>query len=203
MKIAFLVSTFPIVSETFVLNQIVGLMDLGHDVHIFADKSAGNAKIHSNYEKYDLSNRTRYYGIPTNKILRIIKAIRLIIKYAPSNHTVIFRSLNIFRYGKPSLSLTLLFMSVALLERGPFDIIHCHFGTLGPNAVLLHQISPSNCKIVISIRGYDVTVFLKEHPGSYRELFSEGDVFLPVCEFLKKRLIQEGCEERKIVIHYD
>ena len=64
MKIAFLVNQFPSVSETFVLNQIVGLIDLGHDVHIFADKSVRNVRIHDNYEKYGLSKRTRYYGIP-------------------------------------------------------------------------------------------------------------------------------------------
>ena len=203
MKIAFLASAFPTVSETFVLNQIVGLIDLGHDVHIFADYAGRNAKIHGNYEKYDLAERTSYYGIPKNKIIRIIKAILLIIKYAPTNYTVIFRSLNILRYGKPSLSLSLLFMGIALLEKGPFDIIYCQFGTLGPNAVLLHQIEAISGKIVISIRGYDVTKYLKKHPGIDRTLFREGALFLPVCEFLKERLIQEGCEENKIVIHYD
>ena len=139
---------------------------------------------------------------PENKIVRVIKAISLIVKYAPSNYQVIFRSLNIFSYGKPALSLSLLFMSIALLERGPFDIIHCQFGTLGLVHVSLKQILSSNCKIVTSIRGYDVTVFLKKHPGAYHELFREGDLFLPVCEFLKERLIQEGCEEKKIVVHH-
>lgn len=202
MKIAFLVSAFPTVAETFVLNQIVGLIDLGHDVHIFAGRAGGNVKIHDNYEKYNLSKKTRYYQIPKNKIFRIVKAIFLIIRYAPDNYDVIFRSLNIFRYGKQAWSLSLLFMSIPLLERGPFDIIHSQFGTLGPSAVSLNQIRPSNCKIVTSIRGYDVTVFLKNNPGIYHELFREGDLFLPVCEFLKERLIQEGCEEKKIVVHY-
>lgn len=203
MKIAFLASTFPAVSETFVLNQIVGLIDLGHDVHIFAGTAGKNAKFHGLYEKYDLAERTGYYGIPKNKIIRIIKAILLIIQYAPNNPNVIFRSLNIFRYGKSALSLSLLFMSIALLRRGPFDILYCQFGTIGPSAVSLRQINPSNGKIVVSIRGYDVTSYLKKHPGVYRLLFREGDLFLPVCEFLKERLIQEGCEGSKIVVHYD
>jgi colanic acid/amylovoran biosynthesis glycosyltransferase len=201
MKIAFLVNQFPSVSETFVLNQIMGLIKLGHDVHVFAGKSAGNVKIHDSYEKYDLSKNTYYY-IPKNKILRILKAIFVIIRYSPTNYDVIFRSLNIFRYGKRAGSLSLLFMSIQLLERGPFDIIHCQFGTLGPSGVAFKEICPGNCKIVTSIRGYDVTVFLKKHPGIYHELFREGDLFLPVCEFLKERLIQEGCEEKKIVVHY-
>lgn len=202
MKIAFLVDQFPSVAETFVLNQIVGLIKLGHDVHVFASKLGSNAEVHDGYKNYDLSKKTHYYQIPNNKIVRILKAIFLITKYAPTNHNVIFSSLNIFRYGKQAGSLSLLFMSIPLLERGPFDIIHSQFGTLGLFAVSLNQILPSKCKLVTSIRGYDVTVFLKKHPGAYRGLFREGDLFLPVCEFLKDRLIQEGCEEKKIVVHY-
>lgn len=202
MKIAVLVSRFPSVAETFVLNQIVGLIELGHDVHVFADGSAKNVAIHDNYGKYGLLKYTHYYGIPQNKILRIAKAILLIIRYAPSHYDVIFRSLNVYRYGELSWSLNLLFMSIALLERGPFDIIHAQFGTLGLFAVPLKQILSSNSRVVTSIRGSDVTKFLQQHPGAYNRLFREGDLFLPVCEFLRERLIQEGCEKKKIVVHY-
>jgi colanic acid/amylovoran biosynthesis glycosyltransferase len=180
----------------------VGLIELGHEVSIFADKSVRNVQIHDNYEKYGLSKQTRHYGIPQNKFVRVLKAILLIIKYAPANYSVILRSLNVFRYGKSSWSLSLLFMSVALLERGPFDIIHCQFGALGPSGIALNQICSRNSKLVTSIRGYDVTVYLKKHPGIYDELFREGNLFLPVCEFLKERLIQEGCQEKKIVVHH-
>ena len=36
MKIAFVVQGFPHLSETFILNQITGLLDRGHAVDIFA-----------------------------------------------------------------------------------------------------------------------------------------------------------------------
>ena len=36
LKIAFIAGVFPALSETFILNQITGLIDLGHDVDIFA-----------------------------------------------------------------------------------------------------------------------------------------------------------------------
>jgi colanic acid/amylovoran biosynthesis glycosyltransferase len=202
MKIAFLVSQFPSVSETFILNQIVGLIDQGHDVHIFADKAVRNVRLHDNYEKYDLLRKTHYYRIPQNTIFRIFKALLFIIKYGPRHYNVICRSLNVLKYGKPALSLTLLFMSIALLERGPFEIIHSQFGTLGMFGVALKQILSSNCRVVTSIRGSDVTVHIKKDPRLYHVLFEEGDLFLPVCEFLRERLIQEGCEEKKIVVHH-
>ena len=37
MKIAFIVNGFPYLSETFILNQIISLIDLGHEVEIFAE----------------------------------------------------------------------------------------------------------------------------------------------------------------------
>ncbi|MBE7444976.1 MAG: glycosyltransferase [Planctomycetia bacterium] len=202
MKIALIVDEFPSLSQTFVLNQIIGLEVFGHDVHVFAEKAGGDIKIHDGYKKYGLLERTYYYCMPKNKIFRLLKGIFFIIKYAPNNYKVVFRSLNIFRYGKQAWSFKILFLSIPFLERGPFDIIHCQFGTLGQKAVLLKHIGAINCTIVTSIRGFDITVFLKENPGIYQELFREGDLFLPVCQFLKERLIRAGCDEKKIVVHH-
>lgn len=202
MKIAFLVSDFPSVSQTFVLNQIIGLIDLGHDVQIFPDQPGGEGKTHSNYEKYNLSNRTHYYQIPKNKVIRVVKAILLALRYAPSQFGFVVSSVNVLRYGRRAWSLNLLFRNSPLLERGPFDVIHCQFGTLGLRALQVYPTRPMNCKIVTSIRGADITRHLKTNSGMYDELFKQGDLFLPVCGFLKERLIQEGCEEKKIVVHY-
>jgi|CXWL01.1.fsa_nt_gi colanic acid/amylovoran biosynthesis glycosyltransferase len=202
MKIAFLVSEFPSVSQTFVLNQIVGLIDLGHDVEIFPDKVGSPEQVHDNYKKYDLARHTYSYRIPENKLVRMIKALLLILKHAPNHLGVIAGSLNVFRHGKQAWSLGLLFRNIPFLDRGPFDIIHCQFGTLGLKALELAPVRPRDCKLVTSIRGSDVTVFLKRHPGIYDELFRQGNLFLPVCESLKERLIQEGCDEKKIVVHY-
>ena len=44
MKIAFIVSGFPVLSETFILNEITGLLDLGYDVQIFAEANPGEKK---------------------------------------------------------------------------------------------------------------------------------------------------------------
>lgn len=37
MRIAFIVDRFPKISETFILNQITGLIDRGHDIDIYAE----------------------------------------------------------------------------------------------------------------------------------------------------------------------
>lgn len=57
-------------------------------------------------------------------------------------------------------------------------------------------------KIVVCLRGYDITGFLQEKPQAYTEYFNTCDLFMPVCEFFKNILIQEGCSEDKIIVHH-
>jgi len=47
MKITFIVGDFPSISESFILNQITGLIGRGHDVEIFAITNPKNKKVHS------------------------------------------------------------------------------------------------------------------------------------------------------------
>jgi colanic acid/amylovoran biosynthesis glycosyltransferase len=55
MRIAFIVGGFPLISETFILNQITGLMDLGHEVDIYARRSSPDRAVHPEVEKYGCS----------------------------------------------------------------------------------------------------------------------------------------------------
>ena len=51
MKIAFIVSEFPSLSQTFVLNQITGLIDRGHEVSIFSRREGKDVKVHDDVIK--------------------------------------------------------------------------------------------------------------------------------------------------------
>ena len=46
MRIGFIVENFPALSETFILNQMIGLMDTGHEIRIFASKRGQDIVIH-------------------------------------------------------------------------------------------------------------------------------------------------------------
>ena len=126
MKIAFIVNSFPTLSETFILNQITGLLDMGHDVEIFAEYDSKEKKIHQDVEKYKLAKKVYYFNMPRNKIKRVLRAIYLIITNFHKNPTKILKSLNVFKYGKESLSLKLLYLSILFLSKTnkKFDIIH-------------------------------------------------------------------------------
>src|SRR5437867_2663906 len=69
LRIAFLLGTFPVISETFILRQITGLLELGHDLRIFANtRPDDSAPIHAEVAKYNLLNRTTYVDGPPESI---------------------------------------------------------------------------------------------------------------------------------------
>src|SRR3954469_9649716 len=63
MRIAFFVNCFPAVSETFILRQITGLLDLGHEVHVFSQRRPDQQSleiVHPELRTYNLASRTTY-----------------------------------------------------------------------------------------------------------------------------------------------
>jgi len=57
-------------------------------------------------------------------------------------------------------------------------------------------------KVVVCLRGYDITGFLKEKPHAYDEYFESCDLFMPVCEVFKNILMNIGCSEDKIIVQH-
>jgi colanic acid/amylovoran biosynthesis glycosyltransferase len=203
MRIAFIVGPFPVLSETFILNQITGLLVRGHEVHIYGCKPDETSKVHPDVEKYQLIERTYYIPeIPKNYFLRFLKGLAFISTNFYKAPLVLLRSLNIFKYGKRAASMRLLYSVIPLLKSQPYDIIHCQFGMYGVDGMILRDIGAIKGKLITSFRGYDISWYVKAcGEDVYDQLFVKGDFFLANCEFFRKRAIKLGCDDKKIVVH--
>jgi colanic acid/amylovoran biosynthesis glycosyltransferase len=203
MRIAFIVGPFPVLSETFILNQITGLLVRGHEVHIYGCKPDDTSKVHPDVEKYQLIERTYYIPkIPKNYFLRFLKGLAFISTNFYKAPLVLLRALNIFKYGKRAASMRLLYSVIPLLKSQPYDIIHCQFGMYGVDGMILRDVGAIKGKLITSFRGYDISWYVKAcGENVYDKLFVKGDFFLANCEFFRKRAIQLGCDEKKIVVH--
>lgn len=206
MRIAFLVRSFPAISQTFVLNQITGLIDRGHEVDIYAfDPPPSNiaSRMHPDVKSYALLDRTYYVPVvPTDLVPRVLKAAELISTHYSKEPTALLQWLNVFKHGKQAASLWLLYKAVPLLGKKPYDIIHCQFGTLGLIGMNLRDVGIFKGKMVTSFRGHDISWYIRQFgDGVYKQLFETGDFFLVNCDFFKRRLIKLGCDPEKIVVH--
>lgn len=66
MKILMVVGSFPVIHDICVLNQITGLIDRGHDVHIFAFSKGDCVNVQEDVITYDLINKTIFKKLPAN-----------------------------------------------------------------------------------------------------------------------------------------
>jgi len=202
MKIAYIVQNFPSVSQTFILNQITGLMDRGHDVDIFASTPGSDKVQHPDIAKYDLIGRTfyrgGYYDFPRNKIDRIIKAIELFRKHSVGDILPLLKSLNPFKYGKRAISLNLFYSVAPFLKN--YDILHCHFAQNGNFGVLLKKLGIKG-KLVTTFHGFDTRLGVKNGPEIYRTLLDMGDLFLAVSDYNLNNLKNFGVKKDKIIYH--
>jgi colanic acid/amylovoran biosynthesis glycosyltransferase len=78
LKIAVVAGAFPKLSETFVLQQIVALLELGHDVRIFAFEAAHESVVHPAVAQRNLLARTTYVKAPERLSSRLLGAARAV-----------------------------------------------------------------------------------------------------------------------------
>ena len=204
MKIAYIVGGFPYVSETFILNQVTGLFDLGHEVDVYADMMAENDDMRHVIEGY--GGRLRIYRrpqLPRGFVFRLVKALALFAANFHKGPLLILRSLNVFRYGKVAGSLRLFYDTVACLGHPRrYDVIHCHFGPSGIRGMWLRKIDALQGRLATTFHGHDITTYVNESGRRvYDQLFIEGELFLPISEYWRNRLVELGCSWDKIVVH--
>jgi colanic acid/amylovoran biosynthesis glycosyltransferase len=204
LRVAFVVSQFPSLSETFILRQATGLLDRGHEVDVFAYSSSQERLVHPDVEKYGLLQRTTYIGggAPRYRLLRLMRRFGLLATRLRRHPVPVMGSLNPRRFGRRAVLLQTLDEVAPFLDRAPYDILHCQFGPLGELGLRLRDTGAFRGKLVTSFRGYDISSHvLSTGTGVYRDLFQRGDLFLCVSSFIKQKLIGLGCDERKIVVH--
>ncbi len=200
MKIAFIVRRFPTLSETFLLNQITGLMDLGHSVDIFRTIPSEQSKVQPIVEEYGLLKRTRSIRKPTSIPGRVPEGLRMLVSGLFKNPGLMLRALNVFKYGRKAGSLRYLYLASSFT--GSYDIVHCHYGMLGDIGVLLRDLGARTGPVLTTFHGFDITTHLQSHGNDcYRNLFKKGDRFLPISENWRCRLIDLGCPPERIVVH--
>jgi colanic acid/amylovoran biosynthesis glycosyltransferase len=205
MKIAFLVWRFPVLSEAFILNQIIGLIERGHEVHIYPLNGlpSNTSKVHPVVEEYHLIERTYYPPtLPKNYLWRVLKALGLLLANLHKGSLDCLQLLDIFKYGQQVTSLKWFYRAIPLLENKSYDIIHCQFGTIAQMGLVLRQTGLIKGKLMTTFRGIDISSYVqKEGDRIYEKVFVEGDFFLANCEFFRSRAIAIGCDPQKIVVH--
>lgn len=204
MRIAFIVGRFPSLSQTFILNQITGLIDQGHAVDIYADGTANGGKAHPDVESYGLLKRTHYFNVPEQRMVKKLNVVWLILSQFTKSLDLLLRTVKSYgsRHDIKPLGWVQPYIAAPFVGADPYDVIYCHFGPNGLKGLAVKDIISLKGKLVTTFHGYDLTKYLQSYGKDvYKALFEYGDAFLPISNHWKSTLVQLGCEERKIIVH--
>ena len=203
MRIAFLAGgVFPTLSKTFIINQITALIDEGHEVDIYARSPGNESKTHPAVVRYQLGRRTYYDRLSEVGWVRSLQTPGLLLKHGHKQPLAVFRALNGKKYGRAANSLRLLHLAIPYLGKQPYDIVHCHFGNNGIKSLAVRQLGLLQGKLIVTFHGGDLTKDIQEKGDRiYDELFQQGDLFLPISEHWREKLIELGCPPEKIRVH--
>lgn len=206
MNIAFLIGEFPKLSETFILQQIVGCLDAGHDVTIFARRPETMGKVHEDVRAHNLMERTHYLPkAPEDRVQRVREALGALVACDSMRARLdLLRTLNVWRYGNYVLSLLPLFAAVPFAgSRASFDAVLAHFGPNGVEGTILRDLGLLQGGIATVFHGADMSSHLdRRGDHDYRFLAEHGDLFLPISTHWKEKLEAIGFPPQRTHVHH-
>jgi colanic acid/amylovoran biosynthesis glycosyltransferase len=222
LRIAFFVGAFPVASETFILRQISGLLDLGHDIHVFSDAPGDQQVMHDSVQQYGLLDRTTFMDGPAESICwempvrpvsgetwlpgaerpvanvsRLAHAFPVLSQCAATSPELTRRVLNAREYSYRAGSLSGAYRLATLLKaRRSFDVLHAHFGPVANSFRFARELFEA--PMVVSFHGYDFcTTPRKEGRDVYDRLWPVSERVTANSEFTRQRLTALGCPTQK------
>lgn len=199
MRIAFFVDTFPALTETFILRQVTGLLDLGHEVDIYSDREPERGPVvHESAICHGLSRRTVVVHKRSGVLRRtrdLSVCARLLLKQPRA-----LRLLNIERAAPFGGRRSLLPRLRVLAASRPYDIVHCHFGHIA----LRYRFAASywHAPLFVSFYGHDCSRYPQLHGKDvFAPLFQVAHRVTVLGDRMHQRLQELGCPADLLEIH--
>lgn len=223
LRSALFLGSFPVISETFILHQITGLLDLGHEVDIYADTRVDSAEVQPEIERYGLMKRTTFMDMPPEVAPwempiwplsgktwlpgaatslpnwgRAASAFPQFCRCVLSQPRLTRQALSRAEFGFQAASLSILYRLAKLsaVSRS-YDVIHAHFGPVGNSFRFVRQ--SWRAPMLVSFHGYDFSATPRQQgPAVYQKLFSTADLVTVNSNYMGQQLQRLGCSPDKI-----
>ncbi|MEM7228768.1 MAG: glycosyltransferase [Planctomycetota bacterium] len=203
MQIAYLVTSFPALSATFILNQITGLVARGHDVHIYGDRPGDTENISDEVHRLKLLDVTTAPPMPSTAVARLACSPLPFARLMMRRPGIALRSLRASMYGGQAKNLNLLYCADSIKSPQTYDAIHAHFGPNGVRGTFLRDVGLLNGPLLTTFHGYDMTRTVRgAGRNAYEHLFATGDRFLPISEHWLERLLDLGAPASRTIVHH-
>ncbi len=199
MNVAMILNAFPEISEKFLLNHIIGLLEAGVELDIYPAHRPLSDKRHDIYDQYRVGDHVRYVDVPRSLPARFVRLPILFLRLFIRSPKAAIEALRFRKYRSVALNGKLLYFGLAF-SRKRYDIVHCHFGVNGLIGAYLKECGFCK-KLVTSFHGSDINTYPKKHGADvYRTLYATADKITANTSFIKGKIVANGCESDLIGI---
>lgn len=194
LKIGIFVMAFPVPSETFIVTKVLGLLDAGMDVRIFANRPSPH------WEKFDILKgrediKARIeYALPTHPAWKVLTVGLGGLALKALRHPGAFWRLvrDSWRHRKKT-HLTVL-KRIYILSQfvgHSLDILHIEFDTQALGVIDVKTYL--GCKVLLSSRGtFQKTSVLDQYPDAPKFLYQYVDGYHFISEYLRDNAYRLG-----------
>ena len=185
---------FPSLSETFVLNQITGLMERGHRVTPWCQSEGDWSNAHADVSKFGLQKQTQVTPSSRSFSTRVVLWFALLAAKPIRALRVLKNWRRIDRRGGREM----MCMTLTLGAVRNVDVYHCQFGYMGEMVMWLRNnrlIDP--VPVVTSFHGHDIRAALSGE-FSYPLLCGATDPVIAISEFSVRHLESFGFPPSRI-----
>ncbi|MBB1477091.1 glycosyltransferase [Shewanella sp. SG41-3] len=206
MRVAIFSKSFPVISETFIINQITGLIDLGVDISILTNEIKNENVMHSSVKEYALMDHVislcNYSG--NSKFKKLLISILNFFRLIKNRKIMDVISILLDKYLSLGQKINL-FSAILNLNRDVVEYknIVCHFGDNAYYVYKMRSLGLFSGPISVVFHGYEMSRYdiVNKNLPQYKQVFKLCEIFLPISQLWKDKLIEWGCDPLKIKVH--
>lgn len=196
-------TAFPAVSQTFVIEQLKGFDENGFQIDVVARTKDKSGASHPAVARHGLLDELSYADAPyagraRNILLFGRQAAAALIRHPITGTRLLWRC-----FSETAEPRRFFHIAHPFLDRQSTDAFVCHFGQIGKDMVVIRRLLGLKGKVATFFHGADVSRLVQRFGRDmYNELFTEGDLFLPVSEHFRDILLDLGCPPDRIFVHH-
>jgi colanic acid/amylovoran biosynthesis glycosyltransferase len=196
LPVSFLVSRFPNPSETFIQAQAEGLLNRGAKVEITALAAGDPTVLDALRREWEDRLAVHYVPVPKSFGARLAAAPAALLSAGG-------RALDVVRFGEDASSLRLAIAAARWPKEPPRRRVWlAHYGRWGRFACALRDLGLIDGPIATVFHGKDMSAYLRKRGArAYAPLFARGDLFLPISEYWRDRLVLLGARPERTLVH--
>lgn len=188
MRICVMTNQFPVVTQTWVVNHVAGLLARGHEVTVVPILPRRDKDDHATAEFEDVIAATTVgpAALVGSRLRRVVDGGRVIAEALVAHRGHPLR----FAVGRDDFPLKRLgprlLCATRVARAAPFDVLHAQFGPTGVAAVSLRRTGVFDAPIVCSFHGYDANVIATKYPGCFDGMLGQVACVTAGTEFMRE-----------------